>query len=78
MKERYGESTPIMALRGMSVFPKMIYSFDVGREKSIRALDDAMNGSQQMILLMQKDVIVDEPGPDDLYEIEVLVHVRRC
>lgn len=77
MREVYGEATPIMALRGMSVFPKMIYSFDVGREKSIRALDIAMNGSQQMILLMQKDVIVDEPGPDDLYSVGVLVHVRQ-
>lgn len=77
MREVYGERTPIMALRGISVFPRMIYSFDVGREKSIRALDEAMNGSQQMILLMQKDVVVDEPGPDELYEVGVLVHVRQ-
>ena len=55
MKEIYGTSTPVMALRGISVFPQMVYSFDVGREKSIRALDEAMNGDQQMILLMQKD-----------------------
>ena len=77
MKASYGVSTPIMALRGLAVFPGMIYSFDVGREKSIRALDVAMNGNQQMILLMQKDVSVDEPGPDDLYEIGVLVHIRQ-
>ena len=77
MKEIYGTSTPVMALRGISVFPQMVYSFDVGREKSIRALDEAMNGDQQMILLMQKDVSVDEPGPDDLYEVGVLVHIRQ-
>ena len=77
MREVYGERTPIMALRGISVFPNMIYSFDVGREKSIRALDEAMNGSQQMILLMQKDVVVDEPGPDELFTVGVLVHVRQ-
>lgn len=77
MREVYGELIPIMALRGISVFPRMIYSFDVGREKSIRALDEVMNGDQQMILLMQKDVIIDEPGPDELYEIGVLVHVRQ-
>ena len=77
MKEIYGISTPVMALRGISVFPQMVYSFDVGREKSIRALDEAMNGDQQMILLMQKDVSVDEPGPDDLYEVGVLVHIRQ-
>ena len=77
MKEAYGVLTPIMALRGIAVFPQMIYSFDVGREKSIRALDEAMSGDQQMILLMQKDISVDEPGPDDLYEYGVLVHVRQ-
>ena len=77
MKEIYGTSTPVMALRGIFVFPQMVYSFDVGREKSIRALDEAMNGDQQMILLMQKDVSVDEPGPDDLYEVGVLVHIRQ-
>lgn len=77
MKEIYGEPLPIMALRGISVFPKMVYSFDVGREKSIRALDAAMNGSRQMILVMQKDVAVDEPGPDELYGVSVLAHVRQ-
>ena len=77
MKEIYGTSTPVMALRGISVFPQMVYSFDAGREKSIRALDEAMNGDQQMILRMQKDVSVDEPGPDDLYEVGVLVHIRQ-
>ncbi len=77
MKASYGVLTPVMALRGIGVFPKMIYSFDVGREKSIRALENAMNGDQKMILLMQKDVMVDEPGPDDLFEVGVLVHIRQ-
>lgn len=77
MNVSYGVATPIMALRGLAVFPGMIYSFDVGREKSIRAMDVAMNTDQQMILLMQQDVTLDEPGPDDLYEIGVLVHIRQ-
>ncbi|MEE0097400.1 MAG: endopeptidase La [Oscillospiraceae bacterium] len=77
MKVSYGISMPVMALRGISVFPQMVYSFDVGREKSIRALDEAMNGDQNMILLMQKDVSVDDPGPDDLFEIGVVVHIRQ-
>lgn len=77
MKEIEGISIPVMALRGISVLPQMIYSFDVGREKSIRALDEAMNGDQRMILLMQRDVVVDEPGPEDFYEIGVLVRVRQ-
>lgn len=77
MKDKEAIQAPIMALRGISVFPKLIYSFDVGREKSIHALDEAIGGDQRMILLMQKDVVVDDPGPDDLYETGVLVHVRQ-
>ena len=77
MRVLYGVVTPVMALRGISVFPKMTFSYDVGREKSIRALDAAMNGDQQMILLLQKDVMTDEPGPDELYEIGILVHIRQ-
>jgi ATP-dependent Lon protease len=77
MRELSGVITPVMALRGIAVYPKMIYSFDVGREKSIRALDEAMNGDQKIILLMQRDVVVDEPGPDDLFETGILVHVRQ-
>ena len=77
MKDLEGTRIPIMALRGISVFPKLIFSFDVGREKSIRALDQAMGGDQHMILLMQKDVVVDEPAPEDMYEVGVLVHVRQ-
>ena len=77
MRDIEGVRIPIMALRGISVFPKLIYSFDVGREKSIRALDEAMSGDQHMILLMQRDVMVDEPAPEDLYDVGVLVHVRQ-
>ena len=77
MKDFEGVRIPIMALRGISVFPRLILSFDVGREKSIRALDEAMNGDQRMIMLMQRDVMVDEPAPEDLYEVGVLVHVRQ-
>ncbi len=73
----YTLKAPVMALRGISVFPRIIYSFDVGREKSMRALDQAMNGDQRMILVMQKDVMVDEPAPEDLFEVGVLVHVRQ-
>ena len=77
MLELIDVQIPVMALRGISVFPKLIFSFDVGREKSIRALDAALNDDQRMILLMQKDLVVDEPGPEDLYEVGVLVHVRQ-
>ena len=77
MTENVGIVTPVMALRGLGVFPRMIYSFDVGREKSIRALDAAMSTDQRMILLMQKDVAVEDAAPEDLFEVGTLVHVRQ-
>ena len=76
MKESYGDITPIMALRGLSVFPGMIYSFDVGREKSIRALDVAMNGDQKIILVMQKDVVVDPVPMSCLRSVCLPISVR--
>lgn len=77
MNDYYGVVTPIIALRGISVFPHMVTSFEVGREKSIRALDDAMNGEQRLILLMQSDITADDPSPDDLFTVGVLVSIRQ-
>ena len=68
---------PIMALRGICVFPDMTVSFDVARDKSLRALDVAMKGDQKLILLMQDDIEAEDPGPDELFEFGVLAHVRQ-
>ncbi len=77
MTDDMEELFPIIALRGIAVFPKMIFSFDVGREKSLRALERAMSLDQRLVLLMQENIMADEPGPDDLYAYGVLVHVRQ-
>ena len=49
------ERMPVLALRGLTVFPKTTMHFDAGREKTIRALDKAMSGDQHIFLVTQKD-----------------------
>ncbi|MDD4700146.1 MAG: endopeptidase La, partial [Oscillospiraceae bacterium] len=68
---------PVLALRGVVVFPKMVVHFDVGREKSIKALDDAMNTNQTILLITQRDMTVEEPTYKDLYKIGVISKIRQ-
>ena len=71
------ERLPILALRGLTVFPKMLVHFDVGREKSIRAVDDAMKRDQEIFLLTQRSIATDDPGKADLYDIGTVAHIRQ-
>ena len=50
------QQMPILALRGLTVFPEMVVHFDIGREKSILAMEAAMNEEQTIFLVTQKDV----------------------
>ncbi len=68
---------PLLALRGLVVFPGMHLHFDVGRRKSILALNEAMGEEQLLYLVTQKDMTTDDPGIDDLYEMGVVVRVRQ-
>lgn len=76
MDELY-ERLPVIALRGLTVFPGATTHFDVGREKSVKALDRAMNTNQRVFLVTQRDIRVDEPTFDDLYEMGVIAKVRQ-
>lgn len=68
---------PLLALRGLVVFPGMHLHFDVGRRKSILALNEAMGEDQLIYLVTQKDMAVDDPALDDLYEMGVVARVRQ-
>ena len=63
-----GTLYPVLPLRDIVVFPHMIVPLFVGREKSVRALENVMKESKQILLVAQKDASVDDPGPDDIYE----------
>ena len=71
------ERMPVLALRGLTVFPKNTIHFDVGREKSVRALDKAMSADQRIYLVTQKDILQDDPDLKDLYPMGTVAHVRQ-
>ncbi len=71
------EKMPVLALRGLTVFPNTPMHFDVGREKSIRALDKAMARDQRIFLVTQKDIMKDDPDFSDLYSVGTVAHVRQ-
>ena len=70
-------SMPVLALRGLTIFPNMLLHFDVGRDASIRALDRAMSEGTPLFLVAQKDLSVSEPGFADLYPIGTISQVRQ-
>lgn len=62
-------SLPVLPLRDIVVFPHMIVPLFVGREKSVKALEHVMHEGKQIILLTQKSPAVDDPAPNDLYQV---------
>ena len=73
----YAGKMPILALRGLAVFPEQTVHFDVGRKKSVLALDAAMKGDQTILLIPQKDILVDDPKLIDLYPIGTVCKVKQ-
>ncbi len=73
----YTEKIPVLALRGLAVFPNAVTHFDVGREKSVRALEKAMSRDQKIYLVTQRDVTVDDPSFDDLYPVGTVAQVKQ-
>ncbi|MEA3424259.1 MAG: endopeptidase La [Bacillota bacterium] len=71
------ETLPLIPLRGLSVFPFMVLHFDVGREKSIKALEEAMLRDQHIFLTTQKDIDVDLPTLDDVYQIGTVSKIKQ-
>lgn len=76
-RKKKSMTMPVLALRGMMVFPHMVLHFDVGRAKSIATLEQAMMNDQQILLVAQKDVDVEDPGLDDLYSVGTIVTVKQ-
>lgn len=68
---------PILALRGLNIFPAMLLNFDVERPISISALNFAMNSDQEIFLVTQRDIATDLPEQDDLYTVGMVCRVRQ-
>jgi len=68
---------PCLPLRGLTVFPYMVLHFDVGRQKSIAALEEAMINDQELLLVTQKDAKMDDPGFDDIYHVGTVSKIKQ-
>ncbi len=64
-----GTLYPVLPLRDIVVFPHMIVPLFVGREKSVRALEDVMKDDKQILLVTQKNAAQDDPSPADIYTV---------
>ncbi len=75
----HGESNtyPVLPLRDIVVFPHMIVPLFVGREKSIRALEEVMKNDGLIMLATQKNASDDDPAPDSIYELGTLASVLQ-
>jgi len=70
-------SLPVLALRGLMVFPHMVLHFDVGRNKSVAALEQAMMEGQQIFLVAQKDAEVEDPGVEELCRVGTIAAIKQ-
>ena len=68
---------PMLALRGLVLFPQMVLHFEVGREKSVSALNESMQSGQQIFLVAQKNIKINDPTVKDLYKVGVVAEVRQ-
>lgn len=71
------QTFPLLPLRGYVIFPYTILNLDVGRDKSIAALEQAMLDQGQIMLAAQKDVQQEEPMPDGIYQMGTIAHVKQ-
>jgi ATP-dependent Lon protease len=76
-KETGGQLAPVLPLRDIVVFPHMIVPLFVGREKSVRALEEVMNDEKQILLLTQKTAAEDDPSADGLHTIGTMATVLQ-
>ncbi|MBP3428944.1 MAG: endopeptidase La [Clostridia bacterium] len=70
-------SLPMLPLRGLMVFPYMVLHFDVGRKKSVAALEQAMLGDQRIFLVAQRDMEIDDPDVDDIYHVGTIAVIKQ-
>ncbi|HIS99384.1 MAG TPA: LON peptidase substrate-binding domain-containing protein, partial [Candidatus Faecaligallichristensenella faecipullorum] len=71
------EMLPLLPLRGIALFPGIMVHFDVGREKSILALEKAMESDQRLFVVAQRKFSTEDPFLDDLYSVGTVLRVRQ-
>lgn len=71
------KSLPMVALRGMTIMPEMVVHFDVSREKSIAAIQEAMAGDQKIFLVAQRSIETDDPTQEEVYEVGTVGTIKQ-
>ncbi|MFC5712682.1 endopeptidase La [Thalassorhabdus alkalitolerans] len=77
MSEQNKRIIPLLPLRGLLVFPTMVMHLDVGRDKSVQALEQAMVDDNEILLTTQTDLSIDEPDIKDIYHVGTLAKVKQ-
>lgn len=75
--EKIMQSLPMVALRGMTIMPGMVVHFDVSRPRSIAAIQEAMLKDQKLFIVTQKEVDIENPEQEDLYEVGTVGTIRQ-
>lgn len=68
---------PTIATRGLVAFPKMVMHFDIAREKSIKAIEQALATDRKIFLAAQKEIMIEDPSTDDIYNVGVVAEIRQ-
>jgi ATP-dependent Lon protease len=68
---------PLIPIRGIGIFPNMVIHFDIGREKSVNALEEAMLEDSDIFLTVQKEADIDSPKEDDFFEVGVICKIKQ-
>jgi len=74
---RTKRTLPLLPLRGLLIYPTMVMHLDVGREKSVRALEKAMVGDNLILLVSQVETHIDDPEPDDIFTMGTVARVKQ-
>ncbi|HHY06673.1 MAG TPA: endopeptidase La, partial [Clostridia bacterium] len=77
MTKRQKKTLPLLPLRGILVFPYMVVHLDVGREKSIKALEEAMLQEREIFLVTQTDMQIDHPGKEEIYQVGCVAELKQ-
>jgi len=72
-----GRPLPLLPLRGLLVYPSMVLHLDVGRDKSVRALERAMVDDHKILLCSQSEVNIEDPTEEDIYKVGTIAKVRQ-
>ena len=77
MEEQTIQGLPVLAVRGIVIFPGMTIHFDMAREPFIHALNAALEADRRVVLVTQKDTLEEEPKAEDLYSVGVVAEIRQ-